>query len=266
MYRRWVGSLLSLLIPGAGIFLAGDKRAGLAWFLVLTALWMAKIVLSSAQMIPGLFAFWALSVCGLMLWCWIVVRSYRAIPKLGFRGWLVFLLLVAGIQVLELRLARLFTNPFSLPTGSMETTLLRDDHILVQTCAYWFSKPQRGDVVVFKTDSVAWPTMPKRGFFVKRIVALPRERIGIETGHLLIDGQPLNGVTGLVGRDFTPPSGGLFISPTNTITLAADTYFVVGDNLTNSLDSRYFGAIPRQSIIGKATKIYWPLSRTGDIQ
>ena len=266
MHRRWVGSLLSLLLPGAGIFLARDKRAGLSWFVILTTLWIAKVISASMPIIPDIMVFVGLSVCGLLLSCWMLVRSYRIVPKLGFRGWLVFLSLATAIQVSEHGLAHLFTHPFSLPTGSMETTLLRNDHIFVQTCAYWFSKPQRGDIVVFKTDSVAVPMVPKGQLYLKRIVALPGETIRIDAGQLLIDGKPLDSVANLAGKDFTPPAGGLFSSQTNSMTLAADTYFVVGDNLTNSLDSRHFGAVPLRGIHGKATKIYWPPNRAGDIR
>lgn len=266
MHRRWVGSLLSLLLPGAGIFLAGDRRAGLTWFISLTALWLAEDVLSSLPVIPGLLIFWSLSVGGLALLCWLLVRSYRTVPKLGFRGGLGFLSLVVVVQASEFGLSRLFVRPFSMPTGSMEQTILRADHILVQTCAYWFSKPQRGDVVVFKTDSMDAPALPNGQFYVKRIAALPGEHVEIRSGKLFVDGKAINGPSALTRKDFTTPGGGLFPSETNSLSVASDAFIVVGDNPTNSFDSRHFGPVPLKAIYGKVTKIFWPLDRIGDIR
>lgn len=266
MHHRWVGLLLSLLLPGAGIYLAGDKRAGLRWFVILTALWIASAGLSSQPIIPGVLVFFCLIFCGLVLECWMLVRSFRTVPSWGFRGWLVFLALATVVAVLELGVAHRFARPFRLPTGSMEPTLQRNDYFLVQTCAYWFSKPQRGDVVLIKTDSLVSPMVPKGQLFVKRIVALPGETVSIEAGRFIVNGRPLDDLPDFVGRGFTPSGIGLFSSQTDALTLTPDTCFVVGDNLTNSLDSRHFGGVPLSAIRGKATKIYWPPNRAGNIR
>ena len=63
-----------------------------------------------------------------------------------------------------------------------------------------------------------------------------------------------------------PPVGGLFPATTNFLISPNDSHFVVGDNATNSHDCRDFGPLPRQSIVGKVTRIYWPPSRIGDLR
>src|ERR1041385_3092616 len=183
-HRRWVGSLLSLLLPGAGIYLAGNKRRGRLWFVGLLILWLVRMVVMPMPIIPGLYATLILLLCTFALWGWMLVSSYRSVPKLNFRSWAVVLPLALTFYVIKQFGARPVVHPFNMPTGSMEQTLLRGDHILVQTCAYWFSKPQRGDVVVFKTDSVGSPPLPQGQYYVKRIVALPGERVQVSDRRL----------------------------------------------------------------------------------
>jgi signal peptidase I len=266
MYRRWVGSLLSLLLPGAGLFLAGDKRNGRRWFFAFLAVWLLYILLAPLPLLPGLLAFIALAVVSLFLICWMLASSFRPVPRLGFRGWVLFLLLATTVGLAEGGFGHLFARPFSISAGSMAPTILRNDRILVQTYAYWFSQPQRGDVVAWKTDALADPILPKGQLYLKRVAALPGERVEIKDGQLLVDGKPLDRPTIFVGKDFTPPHIGTFSVTTNPLTLPPETYFVVGDNLTNSLDSRYFGPVPLKAIYGRATKIYWPLDRAGDVR
>jgi len=266
MHRPWVGSLLSLLLSGAGIFLAGQRRTGLKWFSGLTALWLLTMIVAPLPRIPALLVIVTLSCCGFALLGWMLVRSYRPIPKLGLKGWVIFIVLAIAVGAAESIVARQLALSFKMPTSSMETTLIPGDRLFAQSCAYWFSQPKRGDIVVFKTDNLKSPLIPKGLFYIKRLAALPGERIEIIKGYLVVNGKNLENPRALAGDDFTPSAFGLFNSETNYLVLPADGYFVVGDNHENSLDSRHFGAIPRQSIVGKATKIYWPLSRAGDIQ
>jgi signal peptidase I len=265
MHRRWVGSLMSLLLPGAGIFLAGDRRAGLRWFGWLTAMWLALIVVTPLPGIPGPPVFAGLTFCLLAAVCWMLVHSYRPVPKLALMGWIMFIALVFVVGAAELVLEHQLMRPFKMPTRSMETTIMPGDHLFAQTCAYWFSPPRRGDIVVFKTDDLQPANVRPGQFFVKRIAALPGERVEITNGRLLVNRQRIETPAILAGDDFTPTGNGLF-NEADGFVVPAHSYFVIGDNATNSLDSRYFGAIPRRSIIGKATKIYWPLSRAGDLQ
>jgi signal peptidase I len=144
-------------------------------------------------------------------------------------------------------------------------TLHAGDFIMVQRYSYLLLEPGRGDIVVFKTEGVDHPHMRKDTVYIKRIVGLPGETIRIDASGLVV-----NGITASA-----PPfnklhyhNDGKLASPTDAIELGKDEYLVFGDNtLPNmSLDGRFFGAIPRSCIVGRATTIYWPFTRIGVIE
>jgi signal peptidase I len=265
-HRRWVGVLLSLLIAGAGIFLAGNRKAGLRWFLGLTVLSLVAVGLSSFPAVPGLGVLVALVAVIGALTLWMLVFSFKPVPKLGVRGWLLFLLLAGLLAGLEALATDHLTRPFKVPTKSMAPTIVPGDRLFVQTSAYWFAAPRRGDVVVFRTDAVESSSLPKGQFYVKRVAGLPGEALQISEGRLLINGRPLDKPAPLAGSNFGTVGMPWPGKGPDVWKIPEDSYFVIGDNTTNSLDSRFFGPIPRASIIGRATKTYWPLPRAGDIR
>lgn len=265
-HRRWVGVLLSLLIGGAGIYLAGNRRAGLRWFVGLTVLSLATVALASLPAIPGLGVCLALVTVATVLTLWMLVLSFKPVPKLGVRGWLLILLLAGLFSGLEFLGTNHLTRAFKVPTGSMAPTIQPGDRLFVQTSAYWFAAPRRGDVVAFRTDELDSPLLSKGEIHLKRIAGLPGEAVQISEGRFLINGHPLDNPAPLAGSNFgtfdvSSPAvrSHAWLVPTNS-------YFVVGDNGTNSLDSRFYGPIPRASIIGRATKTYLPIARVGDIR
>ncbi len=136
--------------------------------------------------------------------------------------------------------ARAAVRFYSIPSGSMEPTLQAGDHILVTP--YHSALPQRGDVVVFHA-----PANP-RELLVKRIVAVAGDLIESRDGRLVI-----------CGRTVAEPYL-LRQAATTAITpqiIPADSYFVLGDNRTDSLDSRAWGVLPRSCIIGRARLVLW---------
>lgn len=266
MHRRWVGSVLSFLLPGAGIFLTGDRKAGLKWFFTLTALWFLAALLAPWQTIPNLLAYGSLAVVTLTLGGCMLVRSFRPVPKLGWRRWLLVLILAWVFSSLVPAVSRIFTHPFLVPVSSMEPTINRGDHLFVQKYAYWFADPKRGDIVVFQTDGIDNPRLPRGQFYVKRVAALPGEELEIIEGRLVVGGKPVESPGMLAVSSFTPHLLDSTESGKYRYFVPEGSYFVVGDNATNSFDSRYFGSVPRDSIIGKATKRYWPLQRLGDLR
>jgi signal peptidase I len=265
-HRRWVGVLLSLLIAGAGLFLAGNRKAGLRWFLGLTVLSLVTVALASLPAMPGLGFCVALASVTAILTLWMLVLSFKAVPKLGVRGWLLFLVLAGLLSGLEVLGTDRLTRPFKVPTRSMEPTILPGERLFVQTSAYWFTAPNRGDVVVFRTDALDSSLVLKGQFYAKRVAGLPGESLQISEGRLLINGQPLDKPAPHAGRDFTAFGMSSPGTGSNVCLIPANSYYVVGDNAANSLDSRFFGPIPRASIIGRATKIYWPIAHAGDIR
>lgn len=141
----------------------------------------------------------------------------------------------------------LIVQPFFIPSASMEPTFIRGDHVLVNKFIYRFVEPRPGDVIVFK-----YP-VDMTVDYIKRVVAVEGQRVEIKSGTLYIDGkavkEPYLSENSKVTSDFGP------------VTIKKDSLFVMGDNRNNSSDSRVWGMLPEENLIGKAFVIYWPPSR-----
>jgi signal peptidase I len=180
------------------------------------------------------------------------------------------------VIVMVVLLIRAFVaQAYNIPSGSMKPTLLVGDFILVNKLVYRFSEPQRGDIVVFK-----YPIDPNIDF-IKRIVALPGEEVEVRNNQVFINGKPLplievnreeeNGVRKVIYEEVLPegikhkvqfyedfPFSKRDFGP---VVVPPNHYFVMGDNRDNSEDSRYWGFLPRENIVGKAFVIYF----SGDV-
>ena len=137
----------------------------------------------------------------------------------------------------------------------MKSILLPGDRGLYRKIRKYI--PKRGDVVVFnKLDGTGSP-------YIKRVAALPGETLEIKNETLYINEQKVQQAAlqniKYPSRDYIGQEGKPYTVPENHI-------FVIGDNSANSYDSRDFGAIPLNDVIGKAYKIYWPLNRRGHIE
>ncbi len=132
---------------------------------------------------------------------------------------------------------------------SMQPGLHTDERVLVNSLAYAFHGPQRGDVIVFHP-----PSAPDERY-IKRVIGLPGDTIVLTPDAVIINGYTLN------EPYITPAPVGESENPeAQTIKLSESQYFVMGDNRTNSQDSRFFGPIDSHSIIGEAEFVVWPLS------
>ncbi len=139
-------------------------------------------------------------------------------------------------------------EPFRIPTESMEPTLRPGDQVLLNKLAYRFGSPHRNDLAVFRS--------PDGGeISLKRIVGLPGDRIGIEDGVLKVNGHLER--ESYVDYRFTDS---VYFGP---ITVPAGHVFVMGDNRSNSRDSRVFGAIDEDLIVGRAFVRVWPVTHLG---
>jgi signal peptidase I len=148
----------------------------------------------------------------------------------------------------------LLVQPHEVKGSSMEQTFHNNDYILTDKISYRFRHPQRGEVIIFKAPN------NQEVDYIKRVIGLPGERVKVEKGHVFVNDvqipEPyLHDVTLLFpgsplqeGVDFTVPGGN---------------YFVMGDNRPHSSDSREFGPVPQNLIIGRAFFRYWPLNVAG---
>ncbi|MFA7158565.1 MAG: signal peptidase I [Kiritimatiellia bacterium] len=140
------------------------------------------------------------------------------------------------------------------------------DHIFVNKVKWNFVRPARGEIMVFKTDNILHPQIKANEHYVKRMVGLPDETIGIAAPRLYINGRPVAGM-GMMdtiqqcsgGYNGYIPAG-ILTGGVEALKLGPDQYFACGDNQRNSLDSRFWGPVPRQNLVGPAFFVYWPVS------
>ncbi|OQA36963.1 MAG: Signal peptidase I T [Parcubacteria group bacterium ADurb.Bin326] len=141
-------------------------------------------------------------------------------------------------------------QPFYVKGASMEPNFYDHEYLIIDEISYRFNQPQRGDIVVFK-----YPKDPKQ-FFIKRVVGLPGERVKIEDNKIYIDGTILNEAYLDSGAETV-----LALRGYGDVVLGSDEYFLLGDNRSQSLDSRSFGPVKREYIIGRTWLRGWPFNR-----
>ncbi|MEX3503762.1 signal peptidase I [Corynebacterium sp. LK2510] len=215
---------------------------------------------------------------------------------------LVIVLTLFFMLVIQTFIGRVYV----IPSASMEPTLHgqdgKGDRIAVEKISYYFTDPEPGDVIVFQgTDS--WNTQyvsnrsanpviagiqevgswaglvpPDQNNLVKRIIATGGQTVSCQAGDpaIMVDGEPID-QSYVLSPNFYPVNpdtgseacGGDYFGP---VQVPENTYFMMGDNRTNSLDSRYHlgdeyqGAIPEDNIRGKVAAIVFPLSRMGTVE
>ncbi len=156
-------------------------------------------------------------------------------------------IIVVAAFVLALLVQQFIVKPFAIPSPSMENTLLEGDRVLVNRLVYHFHPPRRGDVIVFHP-----PGNPGSDPFIKRVVAVAGDTVAVHDGQLYLNG---------VAQD-EPYVKDYPIQGDYPETEIQDGYvWAMGDNRNNSGDSRVFGPVPLDSIMGEAFAIYWPLNR-----
>lgn len=206
----------------------------------------------------------------------------------GRRGLLVEVALTLALAAsLMLAVQAFAVKPYQIPSESMVPTLEVGERIIVDRISERAgADPEVGDVIVFHPpaagsdgvehaatgcpgagesvvssqlcDSVG--AEPAEETFVKRVVGEPGDRVEVVDGQAIVDGEPLAEEWATV-----PCRGGASCNQGGSVTLGPDTYFVMGDNRPSSSDSRTWGPIRRDWIIGEAVASYWPPNRIGGL-
>jgi signal peptidase I len=192
-----------------------------------------------------------------------VDRLTEGLPSF-WRVTIDWLVTIVGAILLVLALKAWVVNPYRIPSSSMEPALHcarpgpgceagMSDRVLACRFCFHVQDPKRGDVVVFETPPEAVTKCGAGGTFVKRLIGLPGETWSERSGYVYIDGKRLDEpYVHDTRRDVRtlPP---VKIGPGN--------YFFMGDNRASSCDSREWGTVPEENLIGKVFATYWPPQR-----
>lgn len=148
-------------------------------------------------------------------------------------------------------------QPFVVRGSSMEPSFSSGDYLIIDEISYRFTEPQRGDVIIFK-----YPRNPSQ-YYIKRIIGLPGERVLVNGGDVIVyNTEYPSGIeikeAYLIEEVQTPG--------TVDTTLGSGEYFVLGDNRTASSDSRVWGELESDEIIGRAWVRGWPVNAAGTVQ
>ena len=145
-------------------------------------------------------------------------------------------------------------SPFYVGSESMVPTLQVWDRLLINKLAYDLEGPERGDIVLFRDPEGGEEPL------IKRVVGLPGDEISLQNGHLILNGEPQREPYVVERACVRGAPRACSFGP---VTVPKGHVFVMGDNRANSYDSRFFGPIPEESIIGEALVRFWPPGRAG---
>lgn len=158
---------------------------------------------------------------------------------------------ILTVAIIVIPIRTFIAKPFIVKGPSMDPTFATGHYLIIDQVSYRFSQPARGDVVVLK-----YPKNPKESY-IKRIIGLPGETVDIKDGKVtIINAQ---GSTTALKDDFVDITHR--ISDSSKTTLLNDEYFVMGDNRAQSSDSRSWGPLPKNLIVGKAFVRLFPFSK-----
>lgn len=162
----------------------------------------------------------------------------------------------AAAIVLALILKNFVIINATVPTGSMENTIMPGDDLFGYRLAYQFSEPKRGDIVIFKYPD------DEEEKYVKRIIGLPGETVTIVNAKVYINGSETPLDEAYLKEEWVVATGPFEYE------IPADSYFVMGDNRNDSWDARYWENtfVHKDKIIGKAEFIYFPFDRAGVLE
>ncbi|MEG0071962.1 MAG: signal peptidase I [Raoultibacter sp.] len=170
-----------------------------------------------------------------------------------------FAVKVALMLVCIWALREFVVTPYQIPSGSMETTIMTGDKVFSEKVSYYIHPVQPGDIITFPSTEIAGQVL------IKRCIAVGGQTVDLVDGNVVVDGVVLQEpyTNGLPSTPLTPAAD---VSLSYPYTIPEGELWVMGDNRTNSADSRYFGSIDASSVLGRGALIYWPFNRFGLLQ
>lgn len=187
----------------------------------------------------------------------------------GVRVTIDWAVTIIGAVAIVLLVKAYVVNPYRIPSSSMEPTLhcarpadgclsRFSDRVLANRFIYHLRDPRRGEIVVFKTPPAAQVKCGAGGTFVKRLIGLPGETIELRLekgeGYVYINGRKLR-------EPYVQEDRRLQATAMQPQTIPPNHYFMMGDNRSQSCDSRQWGPVGRENVIGKVFATYWPPQR-----
>ena len=264
--RPIIALLLSLVFPGLGHLYAGSLGASLGWFagylIVINSLFALLIFWNVAPLniilpIIGFIVFYLINMISAYRLASRQPEEYilRPINKIS----------IYTILLISYELVSMFTWPafgnyeaYKMPSQSMMNTLYVIDYLIAEHNAYQDESPQRNDLIIF--------IFPRDGQtkYIKRVIGLPGDKVEMVDKKLYINNSPFKEPETIIYTD-TLPDGSPHIQPRRNgmdsrdnfgpFVIPAKSYFVLGDNRDNSYDSRYWGIVPHDLLIGQAIRI-----------
>jgi signal peptidase I len=263
--RPWLAALMSLVLPGFGQLYNGDVNSAIwlfLWFalLCIPGLALAALYLPAAWTVPVLVLGFLEALGTWIYSVWNAWRVAKRSAAFKLRAWqlsgvYVLVLVVCGLVTLPLLTMYVRSHqvePFKIPSNSMAPTLLPGDFLFADkryNCPQCKHAVRRDDVAIF-----VYPN-DRTMYFVKRIVALPGDRVELKNQQVFVNGTalpqrplpesnalPLNASEPALAQDFVVAPGSVF---------------VLGDNHATSKDSRQFGTVPLQDVVGHVRQIWF---------
>lgn len=151
-----------------------------------------------------------------------------------------------------------FFRPFQVNGESMYPNFHDSQYILTNIISLRFHDPKHGQVIVFKA-----PLDPEKDY-IKRVIGVAQDRVSIKDGRLYLNGNKLDESAYI--KEGIDTNGGTFLGDSQEVTITEGNYFVLGDNRHFSSDSREWGFVPRENIIGESFFVYWPLDTIGFVK
>lgn len=193
--------------------------------------------------------------------------------KKGRSFWLELPILVLVALVVAIIIKTFFFQAFYIPSGSMQPTLEINDRVLVNKLSYQFGDIQRGDILVFdspesietdrslfegliRTVGESTGLLSPDTVLIKRVIGLPGDEIEIRDNQVYVNGEP-TAETYLAGNANMPDM--------QLVEVPVDHVFLMGDNRNQSRDSRFFGPVHREDVVGRAFVTVWPPGRWGGL-